>query len=150
MHGKIEPYLNFPGNAREAFNFYAQVFDLDPPYFMAYSDMPPEDQEEMKDMVDKDYLIHGSINLNGTLIMGSDASDMMFEEGKFIVGNNIYLSWSSEEAGEVKKVWDQFIAAGSKVIMPLGETFWAPLYGILKDPYGIQWMIQNWVQDESI
>lgn len=150
MNGRIEPYLNFKGNAKEALTFYAKVFELDPPNFMTPSDLPPEDQEMMRDMIDQDYLIHGSVNLNGTLIMGSDVSDTMFDDSQLIPGNNIYLSWSSDNVDDIKKVWNYFITAGSQVLMPLEETFWAPLYGILKDPYDIQWMIQSSAEEESI
>lgn len=149
MKGHIEPYLNFKGNAREAFNFYAKVFELDPPEFMSFADMPPQDQEEMKGMLGEDQVMHGAVNFNGTLLMGSDTTDAMFEEGEMIQGNNFYLSWSSEDPEEVRTVWDRFIEGGAQVTMPLEETFWAPLYGMLKDPFGVAWMIQNWMREDE-
>lgn len=148
MLGTIEPYINFKGNAKEAFDFYAEVFELQPPEIMTYKDMPPQDQDEMKDMIGEDQVMHGAVDFNGTLLMGSDTTDMMFEEGRLIQGNNFYLSWSSENAADVKKVFDRFVQGGATVIMPLEETFWAPLYGMVRDPFGVQWMIQNWIREE--
>ena len=146
MIGHIEPYINFKGNARDAFTLYSKIFELKEPDLMTFRDLPPTDQGEMAGMMDPDQIMHGAVDFNGTYLMGADTTDEMLEEGKFIAGNNFYLSWSSEDKAAVQQVWDRFVEAGAEVIMPLAETFWAPLYGILKDPFGVSWMIQNWIR----
>lgn len=149
MIGRIEPYLNFKGNAKEALDFYAKVFELDPPSLMTMADMPREDQKDMKDTLSDDQIMHGSVDFNGTFLMASDTIDEMFEEGEPIEGNKYYLSWSTQNPDDVRTVWDRFVKDGSTIVMPLEETFWASLYGILKDPYGVQWMIQVWDHEEA-
>lgn len=151
MKGIIEPYINFKGNTRQAFEFYADVFETDPPDFMTFNDLPDADKEASRPFVqDMDMIMNSSINIHGNYLMASDTTDEMNADvGGFIEGNNISLSWSGENKEDVKKVWDKFVAAGSVVYMPLAQTFWAELYGILKDPYGIVWMIQNWVREDA-
>lgn len=82
--------------------------------------------------------------------MASDVNDEMTQDAdEFVEGNNISLSWSGENDEDVKKVWQQFVDAGSTISMPLSPTFWASLYGILKDPYGIHWMIQSYIRSDE-
>lgn len=152
MKGTIEPYLNFRGNTRQALAFYAEVFETDPPEFVTVRDLPEPDRKEMEAYTtDMDMIMNSTITIGDSPVMASDTNDEMdAEAGGFIEGNNFSLSWSGESDEDARKVWDKFIKAGSEVLMPLAPTFWASLYGILKDPYGIQWMIQNYVRDGEV
>ncbi len=150
MKGKLEPYLNFKGNTRQAFDFYADAFGTEPPMYVTFSDMPQKDQDEAAQYVpNKEMIMNASINIHGQYLMASDTTDEMNADvGGFIEGNNFSLSWSGDNEEEIRKIWDKFVAAGSVVYMPLAPTFWADLYGILKDPYGITWMMQKWVRED--
>lgn len=151
MKGIIEPYLNFKGNTREALDFYAKVFETEKPEFITVNDLPEPDKKEMqKYTADMDMIMNSTIKIGDTNLMASDTNEEMVAEiGGFVEGNNITLAWAGENEEDVKKVWDKFVAAGSSISMPLGPTFWASLYGILKDPYGINWMIMNYIRDAN-
>lgn len=64
--------------------------------------------------------------------------------GGTVIGDNITLNWSHEDASMVQQVWDRFIAAGSEVHMELSPSFFARQFGVLIDPYGISWQIMEW------
>lgn len=151
MKGVIEPYLNFKGTTREALDFYAVVFETEKPQYVLVSDMPEADQTEMQNYTsDLNMIMNATIKIGDSNIMASDINDQMeSESGAFIEGNNITLSWSGETDEDAKTVWQRFVDAGSTIMMPLAPTFWASLYGILKDPYGINWMIQNYNRTEG-
>ncbi|MFZ2259031.1 MAG: glyoxalase/bleomycin resistance/extradiol dioxygenase family protein [Clostridiaceae bacterium] len=151
MKGVIEPYLNFKGTTRAALDFYATVFETEKPQYLTVSDLPEPDKTEMQNYTSNmDMIMNSTININGFNLMASDVNDEMTQDAdEFVEGNNITLSWSGENDEDVKKVWQQFVDAGSTISMPLSPTFWASLYGILKDPYGIHWMIQSYIRPDE-
>lgn len=136
----LEPYINFDGNTEEAFGFYQTVFQADEPYFMRFSEIPSDDDmltdPQVKQM-NPEAIMHASLKLGQTSLMGSDVIP-----GQYVKPAGVQLSWSSDDPAEVERVWQAFVAKGSQVIMPLAETFWAKQFGMLKDPYHVEWMIQ--------
>lgn len=141
MKGILEPYVEFNGNAKEAFDFYQKVFNTEEPFIMLGKDAPPDDEMEG---FDPELVLHGSIRIGDILLMGSDTFT-----GDYTEPSGIYLSWASETAEDVEQVWKAFIDAGSEVIMEFEKTFWSEKYGILRDPYGVPWMIQVYEEMEA-
>lgn len=134
----VEPYINFDGDAEQAFNFYQIVFNAQAPRFMRFKDVPQQEGDGWGD-APPDGIMHGAIKVGDTDIMGSDAMPGQYESP-----GSIYLSWSADDVEEVKRVWQAFVDAGSTVEMDLEKTFWSEVYGILKDPYGVNWMIMHY------
>lgn len=132
----INPYLNFKGNTEEAFNFYKSVFGGDFSRLERFKDtseggkMPPED---------RDKIVHVSLPIGKqNLLMGTDALESMGH--KLIEGNNFYISISAESKEEAKKIFEG-LSEGGTIEMPLADAFWGVFFGMLKDKFGIRWMV---------
>lgn len=141
----VEPYINFDGNAEEAFHFYQRVFDAPEPMIMKFKDVPYDEETdpEMADF-DPEGTMHASLKLGDITLMGSDSPP-----GRHDAPAGVYISWATDDLEQVKQVWQRFIHANSEILMNLEKTFWSELYGILRDPYGVLWMIQHHDPEES-
>lgn len=132
----ITTYLVFGGNAKEAVDYYAKVFDGNVSYMMRYNDMPEKDKEEMKVM--EDAVIHANVDTFVGQIMLSDS----MPDEKPTPSGALWINVSHEDLDKLQKVFDAMAEEG-EVIMPLEETFFSPLYGQVKDKYGFYWMIMS-------
>ncbi len=137
------PYLTFNGNAEEALNFYATVLKADILDISKFKDMPPHpDNPVLSDEV-QNMLMNATLQLtNGSYLMFSDNP---FEGGQgYKQRNNVSVTLVYETAEETREVFDQLKVNG-KIVMPLEETFWIPLYGNVIDQFGIEWQISTFV-----
>lgn len=136
------PYLNFPGNAREAFEFYHSVFGGEIWGPMRFRDM--ESSGEMCDRdgspmseEDLDLVAHVAIPIGDSILMASDVPPAM---GPVTNGNNFHVTVEPESADEARTTFEK-LSAGGDVRMPLMETEWAELYAMFVDRFGIPWMV---------
>lgn len=86
--------------------------------------------------VDPDLVMHAALTLDdGDLLMASDdpTGDGAGTKGAAI---NITLT----DAEEARRVFDG-LSSGGQITMPLGETFWSPLFGMCTDRFGVAWMV---------
>jgi PhnB protein len=135
MHG-INPYLHFMGNTEEAMTYYKSVLGGAFTIFSRYKDvpggekMPPEDQNK---------IIHVSLTLNnGTTILATDMLESMGQ--KLESGNNVHLCIQAESEAEADKMFEG-LSKGGTITMPMNKTFWGAYFGMCRDKFGIQWMI---------
>jgi PhnB protein len=132
----INPYLNFPGNAEEAFNFYKSVFGGDFVGLTRFGDTP-EGAKLTND--EKNKLMHISLPIgNSNILMATDAMESMGHKIK--EGNNFYLSVETDSKEEADKIYNG-LSAGGKATMPMQDMFWGSYFGMLNDKFGIQWMV---------
>jgi PhnB protein len=132
------PYLNFPGTCEEAFNFYKKVFGGEFDFVGRFKEMPPE-VPVPPGYADK--LMHISLSVDGKpFLMGSDAPEGYGDP--FNAGNNVHLSLNPTDEAETKRLYDA-LREGGKVTMELAPTFWAKLFAMVRDRYGIYWMISH-------
>jgi PhnB protein len=132
----LNPYLNFPGNAEEAFNFYKSVFGGDFAFLQRFKDTPESGRVPEKE---KNMLMHISLPVGkGNNLMATDALDSMGH--KLTIGNNIMLSLEAESKAEAEKLFNG-LSAGGTVTMALSDTFWGAYFGMLQDKFGIRWMV---------
>lgn len=129
----LNPYIIFNGNCETAFKLYQKVFggkiDL-----CRYKDMPPE--EGKVDAKHRNKILHSSLPVGEMLLMGADTTP----DNPVTVGDNISLSICAPSPAEAKRIFKALSARG-KVITPLAKTFWAELYGMAQDRFGICWMV---------
>lgn len=132
----INPYLNFPGNTEEAFNFYKGVFGGEFAMIQRFRDTPEKDKlpENVKDKI-----MHIALPLpNGNVLMGTDAMEEMGHPLK--TGNNFYLSISTESKDEADRIYNA-LSEGGNAHMPMADVFWGSYFGMLTDRFGTQFMV---------
>lgn len=133
----LNPYLNFPGNTEEAFNFYRSVFGGDfAGGIFRFKDTPEADKLNASD---REKIMHVGLPLGkGTMLMTTDALESMGHKVK--AGNNFHLSIETESKDEADIIFNGLSAEG-KVTMPMADMFWGAYFGMLTDKFGIQWMV---------
>jgi PhnB protein len=131
MH--ITPYLFFEGRCEEALEFYKKAIGVTPGMTMRYGDSPEPPQEGMT--IDKNKIMHAEFKLGDSTIFCSDG----FAHGqpKF-EGFSLAIAAESKNEAEAKF---NALAEGGEVVQPLIETFFAHSFGMLKDKFGVQWML---------
>lgn len=133
----INPYLNFPGNTEEAFNFYKKVFGGE---FLGgvyrFKDTP--DADKLSDS-DKEKVMHVGLKMGeSNFLMATDALESMGFKVTF--GNNFYISIEAESKEEADKLF-KGLSEGGKIEMPMADQFWGDYFGSLADKFGVRWMI---------
>ena len=130
MASRLNPYISFDGNAREAMEFYATVFGgtLNVNTFGEFGD---------KDAPGADKIMHAQLETdNGFTLMGADIPPGMSHNP----GDNIAVSLSGDDGDELRGYWDKLSAAGT-VSLPLEKQMWGDEFGMCVDAYGIAWMV---------
>ena len=132
----INPYLNFPGNTEEAFNFYKSIFGGELVGLTRFSDTPEGGKLKPNE---KEKLMHVSLPVGkNNILMATDALESMGH--KVTPGTNFHISITADSKEEATKFFNG-LSKGGKVTMPLADTFWGDYFGMLTDKFGIQWMI---------
>jgi PhnB protein len=127
--------LTLDGTTKEAFAFYAQVLGGKLEFLQTFGESPMKDQvpEEYRDRV-----MHAALSLPDGRLLGSDAGPWAPFEGP-MRGCNLSLQFKSVE--EAKKVFVA-LAEGGTITMPFEKTFWADGFGMLRDRFGVAWMVK--------
>lgn len=126
---KINTYLTFDGNAREAMTFYAKALGGDL-RVVTFGEVPGECPEGAKDKV-----MHAAVTKGDAMIMASDTVPGM----PYQHGNNFSIALGCSTAEETDSLFNAF-NENATVTMPPQETFWATRFGMLTDQFGINWM----------
>ena len=127
---KLNPYLNFAGNAEEALNFYKDALNGEIQQLGRYGDSPMPCDENFKNKI-----MHARLVFDDNLIMVSDVT----KEHPVNTDGNIQMSLDMENEKRLDEVFHK-MAAGGKVTFELQDTFWGARFGMLKDKFGVNWM----------
>ena len=134
----LNPYLSFNRNCEKAFRFYQSVFGGELELYR-FKDMPADAAGAFPVAEgDGELVMHVSLPVCGTVLMGCDISEKCGPKPTF--GDNITLSVCPESEAEAKRIFAG-LAEGGKVCMPLEKVFWADLFGVCLDQFGIPWMM---------
>lgn len=134
---KVNIYLNFAGNAAEAFNFYKSVFGGEFASVVRFKDMPVEGMNIP--IQDQEKLMHIGLPIaEGFMLMGSDTLESLGQ--KLVQGNNTYVSVHPESKRDADRIY-QALSAGGTIEMPIAEQIWGDYYGSFTDKFGVQWMV---------
>ena len=133
MH--INPYLNFGGRCAEAFAFYKQHLAPQNVTLMPYRGSPIEEKvpENWRDKI-----MHASLQIGPTVLMGSDSMPGHPYEG--IKGCSITLNTSND--AEAERMFHA-LAQNGAITVPLERTFWSSKFGMLTDQFGVAWMVMS-------
>jgi PhnB protein len=132
MTVKTVTHLNFRGDACAALTFYQSVFGGELTV-VSYADAG-----NVENPAEADQVIWGQVTAeNGFNIMAFDVpSARAWNPGEIPV----FVSVRGDDAGEVTGYWER-LSDGAAIVQPLGPSFWTPLYGMLKDRFGITWIV---------
>jgi len=131
MTSRLNPYISFSDNARQAMEFYQDVFggSLDLSTFGEYGAAQGEPHA--------DKIMHGILETDrGFALMGADTPPGMTHTP----GDNISVSLSGDDADELRGYWGK-LTEGGTVSVPLEKQMWGDEFGMCVDQFGIQWMV---------
>jgi PhnB protein len=136
----VNIYLNFPGNADEAFRFYETVFGTRISMKQTFGETtflsnPPEHA--------KNKLMHVQLPITETVqLMGSDVVEGIGPGGPPLnAGNNFHVVLVANDKTEADRTFEALSNAGGRVEMPIGNAPWGAYFGMCADRFGIQWMV---------
>ncbi|MGC9378873.1 VOC family protein [Streptomyces sp. MH13] len=130
MASRLNPYLSFDGDARQAMEFYEQVFGgtLALNTFGAFGDA---------DAPEADKIMHGMLETpGGFTLMASDTPPGM----EYTPGTNFSVSLSGDDETELRGYWEK-LSAGGTVAVPLEKQMWGDVFGMCTDRFGVPWMV---------
>ena len=131
MSSRLNPYLGFRDNAREAMDFYQSVFGGD----IVRTTYGEYDASE--DPAEKDKIMHSELTTtSGFSLMASDTPKGM----ELPTSSSITVSLSGEDEAELTGYWERLVDGGS-VMMPLNKAPWGDSFGMVTDKFGTGWMV---------
>lgn len=132
----INPHINFNGNAEEAFTFYKSAFGGEFAKIVRFKDLksdefPIAEHEENK-------VMHITLPIGKNILMGNDVPEFMGKTNEN--ENRSKISISAESKEEAEKLF-YGLSAGGKIEVPISESPWGSYFGMFRDKYGIEWMV---------
>ena len=132
---KVHPYIFFDGRAEEAAEFYRAALGAQVTMMMRFGESPMADQEGMVPPGSEAKIMHMSLTIGDTTLMGSDGNCTGQAEFK-----GFSLSLIADGAEEAERLFAA-LAEGGEVRMPMTQTFFSPCFGMVADRFGVGWMV---------
>lgn len=130
METRLNPYITFPGNAREALEFYHDVFGgkLTVTTYAEYGMAEGEAGEKV---------MHGMLRTDaGFILMGADT----LPDTPFAAGTNVAVNLSGHDGERLLDYWHK-LSAGGTITVPLGSEVWGDEFGMCTDRFGTVWRV---------
>jgi PhnB protein len=132
MTVRLNPYLSFKDNARDAMEFYKSVFGGELTV-NTFGDLPAMGAEASE----RDLIAHAMLEAaNGLVLMGADTPDHV----EFQEGSNGHISLSGDDEDILRGYWDK-LSDGAAVTAPLEKAPWGDTFGMCTDKYGVPWSV---------
>ena len=132
----INPYINFNGNAEEAFTFYKSVFGGEFALIMRFKDLASAEYPVTEHEADK--IRHIALPIGKNVLMANDVPESMGRTNEN--ENRSKISVSAESKEEADRVFNG-LSAGGQIEMLIGDSPWGSYFGMFRDKYGIEWMV---------
>lgn len=129
---RMNPYLNFQGDCREAFDLYARVLGAEISFLITMGESPMANQVPAEC---HNNICHICLKAPGMMLMGSDCPPDSYEKPQ---GTIINVQADTAEQAEALFAG---LSEGGEIRMPMEETFWAERFGMCTDRFGVQWMV---------
>ena len=133
----INPHINFNGNAEEAFTFYKSVFGGKFSRVVRMKDIASDEIQIAEK--DENKIMHIALPIGGNTLMANDVPDFLGRVNEN--ENRSKISISAESKEEANKLFNG-LSAGGTVEMPMEDSFWGTYFGMFRDKYGIEWMVE--------
>lgn len=132
----INPYINFNGNAEEAFTFYKSVFGGEFAKVVRFKELsnpefPISEEEGNK-------IMHIALPIGKNILMGNDVPEIMGQVNEN--ENRSKIAISAESLEEAEKIFNG-LSEGGNIEMPFAESPWDSHFGMFRDKFGIEWMV---------
>lgn len=132
----INPHINFNGNAEEAFNFYRSVFGGEFARVVRFRDMPVPGFEIPEHEAEK--IMHIALPIGSNVLMGNDVPEILGKTNER--ENRSKISIGAESKEEADRLFNGLSADG-EIEMPISDSPWGSYFGMFRDKYGIEWMV---------
>ncbi|HET9860823.1 MAG TPA: VOC family protein [Nocardioidaceae bacterium] len=130
MTSRLNPYISFDGNAREAMEFYKQALG-------GTLALNTFGEMEAQGTADDDKIMHGMLETDsGFTLMGADNPPGTEHQP----GNNFAVSLSGDDAEQLRGYWEK-LSDGGNVTVPLEKQMWGDEFGMCVDRFGVAWMV---------
>jgi PhnB protein len=133
----INPYINFNGNAEEAFNFYKSVFGGEFTSVIRFKDLKSSEFPVPENEANK--IMRITLPIGESTLIANDVPESMgpVNENE----NRSKISVSTESRAEADKIFAG-LTPGGTIEMPLGDSPWGTYFGMFRDKYGIEWTVE--------
>lgn len=131
---KLETYLNYGGNCRQAFEFYAEHLGGQIEMLMTHGEMPgpnPAPPERRNDV------LHARMAIGGATLLAADVPPERFQPMR-----SAYLSLRLDSSEEAERIY-ALLVDGGEIFMKMEETFFAHRFAMLRDRFGTSWMLMH-------
>jgi PhnB protein len=133
---QINPHINFNGNAEEAFNFYKSVFGGQFAKTIRFSDLASAEFPVAENEANK--IMHIALPIGKNILMANDIPESMGRTNEN--ENRSKISISAESKQEADKLFNG-LSAGGQIEFPIADSPWGSYFGMFRDKYGIEWMV---------
>jgi len=133
---QINPHINFNGNAEEAFNFYKSVFGGEFAMVKRFKDLASVDFPVAEKEANK--IMHIALPIGNSILMANDVPEILGRTNENENRSKIVISAESKE--EADKLFNG-LSAGGQIEMPIADSPWGSYFGMFRDKYGIEWMV---------
>jgi PhnB protein len=132
---RINPHVNFNGNAEEAFNFYRSVFGGEFTKIVRFKDLPGFEVSEKEE----NKIMHIALPIGEHyMLMANDVPEVLGRTNENENRSKIVINADSKE--EADKLFNG-LSAGGQIEGPIGDSPWGSYFGCFRDKYGIEWIV---------
>jgi len=131
---QLDTYLNYGGNCRQAFEFYAEHLGGRIEMLMTHGEMPGPSQVPPERRND---VLHARMAIGGATLLGADVPPERFQPMR-----SAYLSLSLDSDEEAERLY-ALLSDGGQIFMKMEETFFAHRFAMLRDRFGTSWMLMH-------
>ncbi|MEI6222975.1 MAG: VOC family protein [bacterium] len=133
----INPYINFNGNAEEAFAFYKSVFGGEFAKITRFKDLASPEFPVAENEADK--IMYIALPIGKNLLIANDVPESRGPVNENEKRSKISVSAESKE--EADRVFNG-LSAGGNVEMPIADSPWGSYFAMFRDKYGIEWTVE--------
>lgn len=134
----INPYINFNGNAEEAFNFYKSVFGGEFQTILRFKDVQSPEMPVSANEADK--IMRIVLPIGGNTLIANDVPESMGRVNE--QENRSKIAVSTQDRAEADRIFAG-LSQGGTLEMPLGESPWGTYFAMFRDKYGIEWTVES-------
>ena len=133
----INPHINFNGNAEEAFQFYQSVFGGSFSRIIRFKDLASEEFPVAEPEANK--IMHISLPIGKSILMANDVPEILGRTNENENRSKIVIAAETKE--EANKLFNG-LSVGGQIEMPFMDSPWGTYFGMFRDKYGIEWMVE--------